>query len=94
MSFDFQRGFVTGGADKSVKFWDFELVKDENSTQKRSVDIFCVFFFFFWSDNGEPLQGLWTCVFLLSSRGFFEFWFVFVEYLLFFLILSVMLGFL
>ncbi|MXQ79528.1 hypothetical protein E5288_WYG006884 [Bos mutus] len=30
-----QRGFVTGGADKSVKFWDFELVKDENSTQKR-----------------------------------------------------------
>ena len=44
MSFDFQRGFVTGGADKSVKFWDFELVKDENSTQKRWVDIF--FFFF------------------------------------------------
>ncbi|XP_052492648.1 WD repeat-containing protein 3 isoform X2 [Budorcas taxicolor] len=30
-----QRGFVTGGADKSVKFWDFDLVKDENSTQKR-----------------------------------------------------------
>ncbi|MBZ3878248.1 WD repeat-containing protein 3 [Sciurus carolinensis] len=30
-----QRGFATGGADKSVKFWDFELVKDENSTQKR-----------------------------------------------------------
>ncbi|XP_036780345.2 WD repeat-containing protein 3 isoform X2 [Manis pentadactyla] len=30
-----QRGFVTGGADKSVKFWDFELVKDENTTQKR-----------------------------------------------------------
>ncbi|VTJ76375.1 Hypothetical predicted protein [Marmota monax] len=30
-----QRGFVTGGADKSVKFWDFELVKDEKSTQKR-----------------------------------------------------------
>uniref|UniRef100_A0A8C0QM05 WD repeat-containing protein 3 n=1 Tax=Chelonoidis abingdonii TaxID=106734 RepID=A0A8C0QM05_CHEAB len=30
-----QRGFVTGGADKCVKFWDFELVKDENSTQKR-----------------------------------------------------------
>nr|KAF6413551.1 hypothetical protein HJG59_009755 [Molossus molossus] len=30
-----QRGFVTGGAGKSVKFWDFELVKDENSTQKR-----------------------------------------------------------
>lgn len=35
MSLAFQRGFVTGGADKSVKFWDFELVKDENSTQKR-----------------------------------------------------------
>ncbi|XP_008831115.1 WD repeat-containing protein 3 isoform X2 [Nannospalax galili] len=30
-----QRGFVTGGADKSVKFWDFELVKDKNSAQKR-----------------------------------------------------------
>ncbi|XP_063150707.1 WD repeat-containing protein 3 [Candoia aspera] len=30
-----QRGFVTGGADKSVKFWEFQLVKDENSIQKR-----------------------------------------------------------
>ncbi|XP_049621861.1 WD repeat-containing protein 3 [Suncus etruscus] len=30
-----QHGFVTGGADQSVKFWDFELVKDKNSTQKR-----------------------------------------------------------
>ncbi|XP_053144476.1 WD repeat-containing protein 3 [Hemicordylus capensis] len=30
-----QRGFVTGGADKCVKFWEFELVKDKNSTQKR-----------------------------------------------------------
>ncbi|KAF6076330.1 WD repeat domain 3 [Phyllostomus discolor] len=30
-----KRGFVTGGADKAVKFWDFELVKDENSPQKR-----------------------------------------------------------
>ncbi|XP_075837910.1 WD repeat-containing protein 3 [Microtus pennsylvanicus] len=30
-----QRGFVTGGADKTVKFWDFELVTDKNSTQKR-----------------------------------------------------------
>ncbi|KAM4681903.1 WD repeat-containing protein 3 isoform 2-T2 [Amazona ochrocephala] len=30
-----QRGFVTGGADKCVKFWEFELVKDESSTQKR-----------------------------------------------------------
>lgn len=35
VSFGFQRGFVTGGADKAVKFWDFELVKDENSPQKR-----------------------------------------------------------
>uniref|UniRef100_A0A8C3KUZ2 WD repeat domain 3 n=1 Tax=Chrysolophus pictus TaxID=9089 RepID=A0A8C3KUZ2_CHRPC len=31
----FCRGFVTGGADKCVKFWDFELVKDESSIQKR-----------------------------------------------------------
>uniref|UniRef100_A0A5F8H4M2 WD repeat domain 3 n=1 Tax=Monodelphis domestica TaxID=13616 RepID=A0A5F8H4M2_MONDO len=30
-----QHGFVTGGADQSVKFWDFELVKDENCAQKR-----------------------------------------------------------
>uniref|UniRef100_UPI00398F5E89 WD repeat-containing protein 3 isoform X2 n=1 Tax=Pristiophorus japonicus TaxID=55135 RepID=UPI00398F5E89 len=30
-----QRGFVTGSADKKVKFWEFELVKDENSTQTR-----------------------------------------------------------
>ncbi|XP_048338861.1 WD repeat-containing protein 3-like, partial [Sphaerodactylus townsendi] len=30
-----QRGFVTGGADKCVKFWGFELVKDENTLQKR-----------------------------------------------------------
>ncbi|XP_062450929.1 WD repeat-containing protein 3 isoform X2 [Rhea pennata] len=30
-----QRGFVTGGADKCVKFWEFELVKDESSIQKR-----------------------------------------------------------
>nr|XP_020645158.1 WD repeat-containing protein 3 [Pogona vitticeps]XP_020645159.1 WD repeat-containing protein 3 [Pogona vitticeps] len=30
-----QRGFVTGGADKCVKFWEFQLVKDENSVQKR-----------------------------------------------------------
>ncbi|XP_042303659.1 WD repeat-containing protein 3 [Sceloporus undulatus] len=29
-----QRGFVTGGADKCVKFWEFQLVKDENSIQK------------------------------------------------------------
>ncbi|XP_069491858.1 WD repeat-containing protein 3 [Ambystoma mexicanum] len=28
-----QRGFVTGGADKCVKFWEFELVKDENDAQ-------------------------------------------------------------
>ncbi|KYO28787.1 WD repeat-containing protein 3 isoform X1 [Alligator mississippiensis] len=30
-----QCGFITGGADKCVKFWEFELVKDENSAQKR-----------------------------------------------------------
>ncbi|NWU96663.1 WDR3 protein, partial [Upupa epops] len=30
-----QRGFVTGGADKCVKFWEFDLVKDEGSVQKR-----------------------------------------------------------
>ncbi|XP_034549876.1 WD repeat-containing protein 3 [Notolabrus celidotus] len=30
-----QRGIVTGGADKRVKFWEFELVKDQGSSQKR-----------------------------------------------------------
>ncbi|NXP45121.1 WDR3 protein, partial [Heliornis fulica] len=30
-----QHGFVTGGADKCVKFWEFELVKDESSVQTR-----------------------------------------------------------
>ncbi|XP_029968522.1 WD repeat-containing protein 3 [Salarias fasciatus] len=30
-----QRGVVTGGADKTVKFWDFELIKDKESSQKR-----------------------------------------------------------
>ncbi|XP_058022127.1 WD repeat-containing protein 3 [Ahaetulla prasina] len=30
-----QRGFITGGADKSVKFWEFQLVKDRNNIQKR-----------------------------------------------------------
>lgn len=29
-----QRGIVTGGADKSVKFWDFELIKDQGTGQK------------------------------------------------------------
>lgn len=28
-----QRGFTTGGADKCVKFWEFELVNDEDDTQ-------------------------------------------------------------
>ncbi|XP_075704344.1 WD repeat-containing protein 3, partial [Rhinoderma darwinii] len=28
-----QRGFTTGGADKSVKFWEFELVNEESDTQ-------------------------------------------------------------
>ncbi|KAK6315165.1 hypothetical protein J4Q44_G00146940 [Coregonus suidteri] len=30
-----QRGIVTGGADKTVKFWEFELIKDKDATQKR-----------------------------------------------------------
>ncbi|KAM4608896.1 WD repeat-containing protein 3 [Polymixia lowei] len=30
-----QRGIVTGGADKAVKFWEFELVKDQESSLKR-----------------------------------------------------------
>ncbi|XP_020487639.2 WD repeat-containing protein 3 [Labrus bergylta] len=30
-----QRGIVTGSADKTVKFWDFELIKDQGSSQKR-----------------------------------------------------------
>ncbi|CAN9498465.1 unnamed protein product [Ophioblennius macclurei] len=30
-----QRGIVTGSADKTVKFWDFELIKDKESSQKR-----------------------------------------------------------
>lgn len=30
-----QRGVVTGSADKTVKFWDFELIKDEGTNQKR-----------------------------------------------------------
>ncbi|CAI9538088.1 unnamed protein product [Staurois parvus] len=28
-----QRGFVTGGADKTVKFWEFELVNDDSEAQ-------------------------------------------------------------
>ncbi|KAL0963596.1 hypothetical protein UPYG_G00308390 [Umbra pygmaea] len=30
-----QRGIVTGAADKTVKFWEFELVKDGESAKKR-----------------------------------------------------------
>uniref|UniRef100_UPI003AAC76B0 WD repeat-containing protein 3 n=1 Tax=Centroberyx gerrardi TaxID=166262 RepID=UPI003AAC76B0 len=30
-----QRGIVTGGADKTVKFWEFELIKAQESGQKR-----------------------------------------------------------
>lgn len=30
-----QRGIVTGSADKTVKFWEFELIKDKTSEQKR-----------------------------------------------------------
>ncbi|CEG77505.1 hypothetical protein RMATCC62417_12245 [Rhizopus microsporus] len=30
-----KRGFVTGSADKDVKFWDFDMVQDKNSSVKR-----------------------------------------------------------
>ncbi len=30
-----QRGIVTGGADKTVKFWDFELIKDEDTGKNK-----------------------------------------------------------
>ncbi|XP_028250264.1 WD repeat-containing protein 3 [Parambassis ranga] len=30
-----QRGIVSGSADKTVKFWDFELIKDQETGQKR-----------------------------------------------------------
>ncbi|XP_075967408.1 WD repeat-containing protein 3 [Anarhichas minor] len=30
-----QRGFITGSADKTVKFWEFELIKDQATDQKR-----------------------------------------------------------
>lgn len=30
-----QRGIVTGSADKTVKFWEFELIKDQETGQKR-----------------------------------------------------------
>uniref|UniRef100_A0A4W5PIV5 WD repeat-containing protein 3 n=1 Tax=Hucho hucho TaxID=62062 RepID=A0A4W5PIV5_9TELE len=30
-----QRGIVTGGTDKTVKFWEFELIKDKDAAQKR-----------------------------------------------------------
>ncbi|OBZ89555.1 WD repeat-containing protein 3 [Choanephora cucurbitarum] len=30
-----KRGFVTGSADKDVKFWDFDMVQDKNSAAKR-----------------------------------------------------------
>ena len=28
------RGFVSGGADKTIRFWDFDLVDDEISKTK------------------------------------------------------------
>ncbi|XP_028846956.1 WD repeat-containing protein 3 [Denticeps clupeoides] len=34
-----QRGIVTGGADKTVKFWDFELVKDQESAQNKRLTV-------------------------------------------------------
>ncbi|KAG1137681.1 hypothetical protein G6F37_003581 [Rhizopus arrhizus] len=30
-----KRGFVTGSADKDVKFWDFDMIQDKNSAVKR-----------------------------------------------------------
>uniref|UniRef100_A0A3Q3AYF8 WD repeat-containing protein 3 n=1 Tax=Kryptolebias marmoratus TaxID=37003 RepID=A0A3Q3AYF8_KRYMA len=30
-----QRGVITGSADKTVKFWEFELIKDKGTNQKR-----------------------------------------------------------
>ncbi|XP_051566681.1 WD repeat-containing protein 3-like [Myxocyprinus asiaticus] len=34
-----QRGIVTGGADKTVKFWDFELIKDEDSGKNKRLTV-------------------------------------------------------
>lgn len=34
-----QRGIVTGGADKTVKFWDFELIKDEDSMINKRLTV-------------------------------------------------------
>uniref|UniRef100_A0A673KY46 WD repeat-containing protein 3 n=1 Tax=Sinocyclocheilus rhinocerous TaxID=307959 RepID=A0A673KY46_9TELE len=34
-----QRGIVTGGADKTVKFWDFELIKDRDSGKSKRLTV-------------------------------------------------------
>ncbi|KAL6484805.1 hypothetical protein MHYP_G00068500 [Metynnis hypsauchen] len=34
-----QRGIVTGGADKTVKFWDFELIKDNESGPNKRLTV-------------------------------------------------------
>ncbi|KAL7881715.1 hypothetical protein AOLI_G00085630 [Acnodon oligacanthus] len=34
-----QRGIVTGGADKTVKFWDFELIKDNESGLNKRLTV-------------------------------------------------------
>uniref|UniRef100_A0A671RS55 WD repeat-containing protein 3-like n=1 Tax=Sinocyclocheilus anshuiensis TaxID=1608454 RepID=A0A671RS55_9TELE len=34
-----QRGIVTGGADKTVKFWDFELIKDQDSGKSKFLHL-------------------------------------------------------
>ncbi|XP_053353298.1 WD repeat-containing protein 3 [Clarias gariepinus] len=34
-----QRGIVTGGADKMVKFWDFELIKDKESGASKRLTV-------------------------------------------------------
>ncbi|XP_061081662.1 WD repeat-containing protein 3 [Conger conger] len=34
-----QRGIVTGGADKTVKFWEFELIKDQEAGQNKRLTV-------------------------------------------------------
>ncbi|XP_043104416.1 WD repeat-containing protein 3 [Puntigrus tetrazona] len=34
-----QRGIVTGGADKTVKFWDFELIKNQDSDRNKRLTV-------------------------------------------------------
>ncbi|XP_038059666.1 WD repeat-containing protein 3-like [Patiria miniata] len=34
-----KRGFVTGSADKTLKFWDFELIKDEDAQSSKRLTV-------------------------------------------------------